>query len=766
MPRRHRVRRRADMPLLGGVRPPIVLLLLLLLLVAAVTVGGLGAVHSDRVPAAVLNSEQQIASDTALSVRTAIDSEASTVRRTADAYPATSASTPTATLKALTAAGKADLGSALLDAHTGKLLASGGAPVALAEAEAARKASEQGTIAPRLVTSDATRVLYFARITLPAQQVDADQDQNQVPTGAERQWLLVVSEALPTVTTFGDGRIAKVLNANGKALVTTSRGATSPTAADSGLPASASRAVSASGRDTDTSGSLVGAATSSRPTVAGWAQVASATGPGDTDDLGLVVLTSRAVPATIAATDYSGIAIEAAAALAVIAVLLGLALNFLVQRPLLRLYLSAGRLARGATEDGSAEEAELGRPVPVHGIGELARIGRALESLRQQLLGESGPQEFPAGRGPGYRALAAFSLVLVACWALPMIFVLNRADAGSVPAPVIANQQARAELAANRVRQSLDQSYVELNDVAASLPGKSRAAQTGELRHALSKHGQYRSLYLLDRSGAITLRVGDTPLRTLVHVPRGGGVTTVNTSGRIPAIASYAQVRPVKGQAAADGVVLFGEIDVTTLNSTLARPNLGTVWVTDADCKVLAASEGYRAFQDLPEAGLTRLARAAQSAPGTVGTATSKVLSTSTGPSVDAAAPLAQNGPTAHLGWRVVTAEPAAALRLPATQAQQRTMLVGILALAFGAACLGWLHVVVIRPLRAVAALIEKLAGGDRRTVLHPVNHDEIGSVTRSLELIRQALADRSRAARAEQVDAPFGLWRENTLQW
>ncbi|MFF4541103.1 HAMP domain-containing protein [Streptomyces aureus] len=752
------------MPLLGGVRPPIVLLLLLLLLVAAATVVGLGAVHSDRVPEAVLNSEQQIASDTALSVRTAIDAEASTVRRTADAYPATSASTPTATLKALTAAGKADLGSALLDAHTGKLLASGGAPVALAEAEAARKASEQGTIAPRLVTSGATRLLYFARVTLPAQQVDADQDQNQVPTG-ERQWLLVVSEALPTVTTFGDGRIAKVLNANGKALVTASRGATSPTAADSGLPASASRAVNASGRDTDASGSLVGAATSPRPTVAGWAQVASTTGPGDTDDLGLVVLTSRAVPATTAATDYSGIALEAAAALAVIAVVLGLALNFLVQRPLLRLYLSAGRLARGATEDGSAEEAELDRPVPVHGIGELARIGRALESLRRQLLGESGPQEFPARRGPGYRALAAFSLVLVACWALPMIFVLNRADAGSVPAPVIANQQARAELAANRVRQSLDQSYVELSDVAASLPGKSRAAQSEELRHALSKHRQYRSIYLLDRSGAITLRVGDTPLRTLVHVPHGGGVTTVNTSGRIPAIASYAQVRPVKGQAAADGVVLFGEIDVTTLNSTLARPNLGTIWVTDADCKVLAASEGYRAFQDLPEAGLTRLARAAQSAPGTVGTATAKVLSTSTGPSVDAAAPLAQNGPTAHLGWRVVTAEPAAALRLPATQAQQRTMLVGILALAFGAACLGWLHVVVIRPLRAVAALIEKLAGGDRRTVLHPVNHDEIGSVTRSLELIRQALADRSRAARAEQVDDPFGLWRENTLQ-
>jgi HAMP domain-containing protein len=500
--------------------------------------------------------------------------------------------------------------------------------------------------------------------------------------------------------------------------------------------------------------------------VAGWAQVASATGPGDTDDLGLVVLTSRVVPVTTSAADYSSFALKAAGALAAIALLLGLMLNFLVQRPLLRLYLSSGRLARGATEDSPAGAAELARPVPVHGFGELARIGRALESLRQQLLGESGPQEFPARRGPGYRALAALVLVLVAAWAVPMIFMLNRADtATSVPAPVLANQQARAELAANRVRQSLDQSYVDLSEVAASLPGLSRAAQTEDLRHALAKHKQYRSLYLLDRSGAVTLRVGESPLRTLVHVPDGGGVTTVNTSGRIPAIASYTQVQAVKGKSPAAGVVIFGEIDVKTLNSTLARPNLGSVWVTDADCKVLAASVGYRAFQSLPDAGLTRLARAAQSAPGTAGTATSTVLSSSSGPSVDAAAPLAQNGPTAHLGWRVVTAEPAAALQLPAVQAQQRTMLAGILGLAFGAACLGWLHVVVFRPLRAVAALIEKLAGGDRRTVLHPVNHDEVGSVTRSLELIRQALAERGRADRSGQTADPFQSWPENTLQ-
>jgi hypothetical protein len=753
------------MPMLGGVRPPIASLVVLLLVVAALTVIGLDGIHNARVPQAVLNGEQRIAADTALSLRTAIDAEASSVRRTADAYPAASTSTPTTALKALTSARKAVLGRVLLDRHTGKLLATGGKTVPLAGVNA-RTVSEHEAVPPRLVTSGGTRqLLYFAKVTLPARQ-DADQDQYQAPTGPERQWLLVVSEALPAVAAYGDGRTVKVLDASGEALATAVHGTASPAAADSGLPAAAARAAHGSGSDTDASGSLLGAATGSRHTVAGWAQVASATGPGDTDDLGLVVLTSRSVPPTTTTADYSRFALEAAAGLAGVALLLWLALYFGVQRPLLRLYLSAGRLARGAGQDGPTAMAELSRPVPVHGFGELARIGRALDSLRGQLLGESGPQEFPARRGPGYRALAVACVVVVACWSVPMIFLLNRADtANTVPAPVLADQQTRTEIAANRIRQSLDHAYTDLSEAATSLPGRGREAQTQVLRQALADHRQYRSLYLLDRSGAITLRVGDTPLRTLVHVPHGGGITTVNTSGRIPAIAAYAQVRAGQGKTPAAGVVLFGEIDVKALNLILPRPKLGSVWVTDGDEKVLAASVGYRAFQSLPDSGLTRLARATQGAPGTAGTATSAVHLTSSGPSVDAAAPLAKSGPTAHLGWHVVTAEPAAALQIPAVQAEQRTMLAGILGLAMGAACLGWLHVVVIRPLRAVAVLVERLAGGDRRTVLHPVNHDEIGSVTRGLELIRQALAERDKAARSGHAARPARPLRENTLQ-
>ncbi|MGG7575889.1 hypothetical protein [Streptomyces sirii] len=103
----------------------------------------------------------------------------------------------------------------------------------------------------------------------------------------------------------------------------------------------------------------------------------------------------------------------------------------------------------------------------------------------------------------------------------------------------------------------------------------------------------------------------------------------------------------------------------------------------------------------------------------------------------------------------MVSAEPAAALKLAAFQVQARTMLAGLLALSAGVACLGWLHIVVVRPLRALTGCAERLADGDHRTVLYPVHHDECGSVTRSLELLRQALVERDRGAMADVARVP-----------
>lgn len=764
------------MPLLGGVRPPIAALFCLLLAVAAVTVLVLGTTGGQEVPQAAREAEQQIAADAAAATRTAVETDADALRRAANAYSATATTTPAAALKALLPVNHAARGAGLIDPHSGSQLAATGEPLPLAGVDvvAQDRASDGGPIAARLTSTDgaAPRLLLFARITLPttAAAQDANQDQGQDVKGKvvpQSRWLLVVSETLTVPTVYGDGRTARLVNRDGRVLGSTHAPATTPQAADpgaapgskdAGLPVAAANAANAASHVTEASGSMLGDRAGNRRTVAGWGSVAPAGGQGDTSELGLTVLTAQRVDVTAADGDHLPFALEAAAVLVVIALLVTALLTLALQRPVVRLHLSASRLARGAhdTPATPAEEDDLWRPVPVPAFGEPARIGRALESLRRQLTGEAAPVPAPARRGLGTRSLVVVCALLLAVWSLPLLFLLNRADAAAViPRSVLADQQARTQAAADRVRQSLNQRYGDLTTLAQNISGAPVDKDRTPLRRALDAHRQYSSLYVLNRRGAILLRVGDRPLRTITHTPTGNGITTVNTSGRIPAVAAYAQIPVNLANPAAPAVtddtpvVLFGEIDVHALDRTLSRPSLGKVWLTDQQHKVLAANVGFRAFQALPDSRLTRLAAGTEGAAGTAGAAKAQVLATGAAPlgrsSVASAAPLAQTGPAAGLGWRVVSARPAESLKLAAYQVQWRTMLAGLLAFIVGVACLGWLHILAIRPLRALADLAERLAAGDRRTVLYPVNHDEAGSVTRSLELVRQALAARDR---------------------
>ncbi|MEU9112381.1 HAMP domain-containing protein [Streptomyces sp. NPDC048483] len=762
------------MPLLGGVRPPIAALLCTLLAIAAFSAVGLGTVHERDVPQAVSDAEQQIAADTAASVATSVTARATALRRSAASVTPAAGTTPAQMMKSLLparpSAGRSVQGGVLLVPSTRKQLAAGGEPVPLSEVDVTALArTDAGDIMPRLVTTgDAgPRLLFFAQVAMPApgrnkdENADQARDLDEGQGSGRRTLLLVVSEKVLAPQVYGDGRTGQLVDRKGQVLATTATGgpARAPGTSDQALLAAVERAANAGSGTVDSSGSLLGDGHDGLRRVAGWASVAAADDKGLTSGLGLRLLTFRDVPPAKGGPDYTRFAIVVAGALLVIAVLVTVALWRLVQRPLLRLHLSAARLARGALEPEARKE--LARPVPDPAFGELGRTGRALESIRRQLLGETGPEPaLPVRRRPGVRSVVVACVLVIATWGVPMLFLVHRVQAGkAVPAAALADQQARTEAAADRVRQVLGQSYTDLREVASAASGQSRERTTEALRRALAGHPKYRSLYVLDRTGAILTRVGEEPLRTLVHAPTGSGITRVNTSGRIPSIAAYAQIPSAKNAKGAAPAVLFAEIDVNALNSLLSRPGLGSVWLTDEHRRVLAASVGFQAFQPLPSQGFTRLVARTEAAPGTVGSPVSAVLHAETtpgaGPSVAAAAPLAQTGPAAALGWRVVSAEPAAALKLTVYQAQARTMLAGLLALAAGIACLGWLHIVVVRPLRALAGCAERLAGGDRRTVLYPVHHDECGSVARSLELLRQALADRGRGGGADLVPVP-----------
>ncbi|WP_431045473.1 HAMP domain-containing protein [Streptomyces sp. P1-3] len=774
------------MPLLGGVRPPIAALLCALLAVAALTALGLGTVHEQDVPQAVRDAERRIAEDAADSVGTSINARAAAVRRSAASNTPAGSGTPAALLRSLVPTGHPARGVVLLDPRTGRSLAASGETVPLTGVDAAALVrTGAANIAPRLAPSGNAepRLLLFARVSVPApgRKQDGNRDQagdlTRKREAVSRELLLVVSEKVDAPEVYGRGRTGQLVGRNGKVLATTAAtGAAlaAPHTEHRTLPAAANAGPHAG----DTSGSALGDGHDGLRRITGWASVAAADGKDDASGLGLTILTVRDVAPAQKAADHTWFAIVAAGALVVIAVLVTRVLLGTVQRPLLRLHLSAARLARGACDLPEARE-ELARPVPVAAFGEPARAGRALESIRRQLLGETGPEPArPVRRSPGIRTAVLVCALVIAAWGAPLLFLLNRVPAGkAVPSVAVADQQARTEASADRVRRSLDRSRTDLAAVAAAVSGVPRERATEVLRRERAAHPAYRSLYVLDRTGAIVLRVGKQPLRTLAHAPTGGGITQVSTSGKIPAIAAYAQIPAAKNvkdakhlenakhaknvKDAHDAVpaVVVAEIRVKTLNTLAARQGLGSVWLTDERHRVLAASGDFEAFQPLPSRGLTRLVAKTEAAPGGAGSPASAVLHAGAvpgeGPSVAAAASLARTGPAAGLGWRVVSARPVAALKLTAYQIQARTMLAGLLALSLGAACLSWLHIVVVRPLRDLTRYAERLAGGDRRTVLYPVHHDECGSVTRSLELLRQALVERDRGGGAPLAAAP-----------
>ncbi|WP_338776014.1 hypothetical protein [Streptomyces sp. DG1A-41] len=209
-PRRHRIRRRADMPLIGGVRPPVAILMVLLLSVAGLTVYALGSISSEQLPLAVRDSEQQIAADAAVSVRGSISAEANTLRRAAEAYTPTSTTAPATALKTVVAGRRSVHGVALVDPATGHLLAASGVTVPLAGIGVGSLAAdaERSIVPPRLVAAaSGARILYFARLTVPEHSQDTNADQSQDQTQQQtKHWLVVVLEPLPTPAAHGDGR--------------------------------------------------------------------------------------------------------------------------------------------------------------------------------------------------------------------------------------------------------------------------------------------------------------------------------------------------------------------------------------------------------------------------------------------------------------------------------------------------------------------------------------------------------------------------------
>ncbi|WNO73112.1 HAMP domain-containing protein [Streptomyces sp. AM8-1-1] len=753
------------MSLLGGIRPPIAVLSVLLLCIAALTAFQLGRAGNDPVPEAVRTSQQYFAEDGAIALRASLDESITDLGRTTAMFNAGEPVSADTVLDKLGSVYQKWSGTAVIEIKSGRLEAQRGENLPLTAVDRTKLGDKDG-LAPRMVRLEngGTRLLTFGVLSWPDRP----------------QLLLIASSSLkfPGVSLGADRAIA-VVDASGQVL-------SSDGLPDAGRGASATARANAERADKDlagfaetaagkarqhplkskapgsggfpgVSGSLLGDSHGTERPVAGYAALTGPV-PGEGTEstaLGLTVVSLVDVTENRAAALDSFFWIAAAGALLLIGALAVALLIGTVQRPLLQLFLESRRLSRG----------DLTRPVTQPKYGEASRIGAVLERLRRQLLGEpaqSDRHEAGDRRGRrgriGMRALVAVCGILLLVWAVPLVLLLNRAGAAVlVPKSIVQDQRERTDTLADRIRRALNEGHADLTSVASVLDQRTTpAAMTEALEQTRSQHARYTSIYVLTADGTVTAKSGSEPRH-----PRGKGPSTqpvalLGEGGNEPIVVEYAAVPGLKGAA------VVGELRIGYLNALLKRPGLGQIRVVDEKHRVIGANNGYLAFDKLPAGRIDALVTKVNStqagkdgakkngsengggkkADGEEADSTrpSATVIRSGGVTIAAAAPFDGGGAAAPLKWTVVSWQPAKGLAIPAYEAQNRTVLAGLLGLTAATACLGWLHIIVVRPLRELAQRAEALAGGDRRTVIYPRHHDEVGAVTRSLEVIRQQL--------------------------
>ncbi|QWB28245.1 MULTISPECIES: HAMP domain-containing protein [Streptomyces] len=745
------------MPLLGGVRPPIALLCVLVLALAGLTAQVLGPAGEQAVPQAVLSSQQHFAQDGAIALRASIDERVTDLNRTAAALNAGSPVKPERVLSDLGKTYQKWTGTTVLELESGKVLAARGETIPLGWLD---KDALTGDTAfkPRMVRLETGDVRLMTMAVLDVED--------------RPQQLLIASNSLsvPAIN-LGQFRSMAVVATGGEILATAGFEQSEALNSDqerkelgflqkqmSGLSAQAARETEqdpVSAREPGSrgypgvSGTLVGGSYNGRVATAGYASLSSAD-PEEKKSVGAglgltVVALLPVVQQQGAAPGRELYGLLAAGALVVLGLLAAAVLWATVQRPLLRLFLESRRLARG----------DLTRPVDVPRWGEAARIGSALERLRAQL---GGPAGDPGGRQRvkgrfGVRGPLALTAVLLLLWCVPVGLLLNRTDDSvSIPASMVADQRDRTDLVADRVRRALNEAQADLVSTSRLIDPDDAGAGRALLEETLREHTRYQALYLLDEDGEVVARAGGEPRAGFADADELPLVRVAGKGGKKPVVQAGA---PLPGDK---GMTLVGEVRVEFLNSLLKRPGLGEVRVVDSKAETIAASDGFLAFEELPRDALTDLVRAGGVHVGAGPVENGLLIREGGGTTVAAAAPFSGGGVAADIGWTVVSWQNAKDFQITPYQREDRSVLAGLLGLALIVVCLGWVHLVVARPMRALAAGAEKLADGDLKSVLYPRYQDEVGAVVRSLELLRQQLQARKQTQARRLAEPQAGV--------
>lgn len=460
------------------------------------------------------------------------------------------------------------------------------------------------------------------------------------------------------------------------------------------------------------SGYVVGSGQATIPIVA-YAPVT--TGAAKTR-LGVSVLLSGSVPAVEGARPAS--VLVPAASLLGVALLVFLLLWGALVRPVRRLRADAIAIASGDLD------ARVGR----HRINELGRIAAALERSRRTLLGENVNRPVRHGWFSA-RTAVVLAAVVVLVWAGAMTLTLGGQEV-QVPERATRITQNLANATAAAVQGSLQQGVADLKVFAARISSTGAADLRPALEELSSRHPRYRSVYVVDAAGNVEVRAGRVPMRQDGRLPGEPGLHQQNTAGRVPVV--YASA-PLPGSRR----VLVGELDVVKLSAVVRKPG-GVGRLVDAGLRTVAATVGFRAHERITDEPLRRnVSKALRGEQEPV------VEEVGGRRSVVASAPIRGSRATSELQWAVVIQQPVSEIPLPGNDVRRGAWLASLVAVVTALGLLGWNLLVLVLPLRRVAASADRLAGGDLSTVIYPQRPDEIGTLARCLELCRQAISKR-----------------------
>ncbi|MET0492475.1 MAG: HAMP domain-containing protein [Actinoplanes sp.] len=288
----------------------------------------------------------------------------------------------------------------------------------------------------------------------------------------------------------------------------------------------------------------------------------------------------------------------------------------------------------------------------------------------------------------------------------------------TVPVQLNRDEESRAEAISNTLGNALNSGLQTVQRLA-----RGQEAGKAALKTALDANHRLRGAYLIEPDGTVESSAGRPSLRAKQPVPGQSGVVLDPAVARLPVVYAY-QVRP-------DGKAFVAEYDIDYLIG-LMRGADGRAVVADPDLRTILDSEGYRAFQPLRDPTLRGAAVAALS-----GETISRSTDLEGHPALVAGTALT-NPSVAHLEWVVVLDRDAASLQLPSMLERRWTLLMAAAATFILVVTLVWQYFIYVRPLRRLAAVSDRIVGGDFDEPVTPQRHDDVGAIAMCLEICRQ----------------------------